>query len=54
LALFGAAIDVDTVVPWLASLVCLLGVGFWLAREGARFKRVWDRLIEIARQGEAR
>jgi branched-chain amino acid transport system permease protein len=54
LALFGEAIDVDSVVPWLASLVFLLGGGFWLAREGARFKRAWDRLIEIARQGEAR
>jgi branched-chain amino acid transport system permease protein len=53
LAPFGQTIDIDSVVPWLASLVCLLGGGFWLVREAARFKRVWDRLIEISRPSEA-
>ena len=33
------------------ALVCLLGGGFWFAREFRGFKRVWDSLIEIARQG---
>jgi branched-chain amino acid transport system permease protein len=53
-ALFGQTIDINSLVPWLISLVCLAGGGFWLAREGARFKRVWDSLMEIARPGEPR
>ena len=54
LALFGQAIDVFGAAPWLGSLTCLLGGGFWLARESTHFKRVWDGLIEIARPGGTR
>ena len=51
LVLFGEAIDIYGTAPWLISLVCLLGGGFWFAREFRGFKRVWDTLTEIARQG---
>ena len=54
LVLFGEAIDIYGTAPWLISLVCLLGGGFWFAREFRGFKRVWDSLIEIARQGGSR
>jgi branched-chain amino acid transport system permease protein len=53
-ALFGHTIDIYSTVPWLISLVCLLGGGVWLTREAKAFKRVWDGLIEMARKGEAR
>jgi branched-chain amino acid transport system permease protein len=53
--LFGRAIDVHSAVPWLISLVFLLGGGAWLAREAIQFKRVWDELMEMAAgQGESR
>ena len=48
--LFGHAIDIYGMTPWLVSLACLLAGGFWLARESAHFKRVWDGLIETARR----
>jgi branched-chain amino acid transport system permease protein len=54
LALFGQPIDIHSAVPWLISLVCLLGGGFWLARESRQFKRVWDGLMEIAQPGGSR
>ena len=47
----GQAVDIFGSAPWIASLACLLGGGFWLARESTHFKRVWDGLIEIARRG---
>ena len=53
-ALFGHAIDIDSPTPWLISLACLLGGGFWLARESRHFKRVWDGLMEIAQPGGSR
>jgi branched-chain amino acid transport system permease protein len=53
LTLFGQAIDIAGAGPWLVTLVCLLGGGFWLTREGARFRQVWNSLIDIARPGEA-
>ncbi len=37
-ALFGHAIDVHSVTPWLASLVCLVVGGFWLVRAVRVFK----------------
>jgi branched-chain amino acid transport system permease protein len=51
LALFSQAIDIHSPVPWLVTLSCLVVGGFWLSREYARFKRVWDGLIEIVRPG---
>ena len=54
LALFGRAIDIRSPLPWLITLTCLAVGGIWLAREGSRFKRVWDSLIEIARPGGGR
>lgn len=48
LELFGQPLDIQSAVPWLICLVCLLGGGFWLARESRQFKRVWDGLMEIA------
>jgi branched-chain amino acid transport system permease protein len=51
LELFGQPLDVQSAVPWLICLVCLLGGGFWLARESRQFKRVWDGLMEIAQPG---
>jgi branched-chain amino acid transport system permease protein len=53
-ALFGRTIDIYSATPWLFSLVCLFGGGFWLSRESRRFKRVWDSLTEIARHGGTR
>jgi branched-chain amino acid transport system permease protein len=50
LALFGQAIDIHSPVPWLISLVCLLGGGVWLSREARRFKSVWDGLAELAKR----
>jgi hypothetical protein len=41
-------------VPWLTCLVCLLGGGFWLARESRQFRRVWVGLMEIAQPGGSR
>ena len=51
LELFGQPLDIQSVVPWLICLLCLLGGGFWLARESRQFKRVWDGLMEIAQPG---
>jgi branched-chain amino acid transport system permease protein len=53
-ALFGEAIDVHSAIPWVMSLVFLVGGGFWLTAEARRFRRVWDGLIETARQNERR
>jgi branched-chain amino acid transport system permease protein len=53
-ALFGRTIDIYSATPWLFSLVCLFGGGFWLSRESRAFKRVWDSLIEVARHGGTR
>jgi branched-chain amino acid transport system permease protein len=49
LTLFGNTIDVHAASSWLISLLCLLGGGYWLAREAKRFGRLWDSLIEVAR-----
>ena len=38
LVLFGQAIDIYGTAPWLISLVCLLGGGFWFAREFRGFQ----------------
>jgi branched-chain amino acid transport system permease protein len=54
LALFGQAIDIHSPVPWLVTISCLGAGGLWLSHESARFKRVWDGLIEIARPGDGR
>jgi branched-chain amino acid transport system permease protein len=52
--LFGRTIDIYGATPWLFSLVCLIGGGFWLSLESRAFKRVWDSLIEVARHGAKR
>ena len=49
LSLFGHAIDIASVTPWLTSVLCLLAGGVWLARESRHFRRVWNGLIEAAR-----
>ncbi len=54
LVFFGQTIDIYSTVPWLIALVCLLGGGFWLTREGRRFKLVWDGVMERARSVEPR
>ena len=54
LALFGRAVDIYSATPWLVSLVCLLGGGFWLAREARRFRQVWDGVMDTVRPGGAR
>jgi branched-chain amino acid transport system permease protein len=51
LAMFGQAIDIYSPVPWLVTIACLVAGGLWLSHESARFKRLWDGLIEIARPG---
>ena len=38
LALFGEAIDIYGTAPWLISVVCLLGGGFWFVREFRGFQ----------------
>ena len=54
LALFDYTINIFNPGPWLVSLACLLGGGFWLSHEARNFKRVWDSLIEIVRPGDGR
>jgi branched-chain amino acid transport system permease protein len=49
LTLFGHAIDIAGVGPWLTSLLCLLAGGMWLALESRHFRRAWSDLIEVAR-----
>jgi branched-chain amino acid transport system permease protein len=53
-ALFGEAIDVHSAIPWVISVVFLLGGGAWLTAEGRLFRRVWDGLMETARRSERR
>ena len=52
--LFGNAIDVHSVVPWLISLLCVVGGGFWLTVESRYFRRIWDGLMETVQPGSAR
>ena len=54
LELFGHPLDIQSAVPWFICLVCLLGGGFWLAREARQFRRVWVGLMEIAQPGGSR
>lgn len=54
LALFGWALDIYSVMPWLVSLIAMFGGGYWLALEARYFKRVWDQLMETARAGAVR
>jgi branched-chain amino acid transport system permease protein len=49
LSLFGHAIDIASVTPWLIALVCLLAGGAWLAVEARYFRRIWGGLMEAAR-----
>lgn len=50
LAVFGYAIEITSAKPWLVPMVCPLGGGAWLAVESRHFKRVWNSLMEYARQ----
>ncbi len=52
LVLFGNAIDVAAVQPWLISVVCLLGGGVWLRFEARAFHRVWESLTADLKQGQ--
>ena len=42
LVLFGNKIDVHATLPWLVSVVALLGGGLWLRFESGAFGRVWE------------
>jgi branched-chain amino acid transport system permease protein len=44
LVMFGSKIDVHAATPWLISTLCLVGGGWWMYFESARFGRVWDEL----------
>jgi branched-chain amino acid transport system permease protein len=50
--LFRYTIDVNGVMPWLISLVFLVGGGIWLRVEAIAFKRVWDSVMESVRPEE--
>ena len=50
LVLFGNAIDVAAVQPWLISVVCLFGGGTWLRIEARSFHRVWESLTADLKQ----
>jgi branched-chain amino acid transport system permease protein len=52
-ALFGTAIDVHSIVPWIISAGFLFGGGYWLSREAARFRLVWESLTGHARKDAA-
>jgi branched-chain amino acid transport system permease protein len=55
LALFGHRFDIASAGPWLMSLLLLLGGGYWLAREAARFRLVWtDLTAAVLPPGAAR
>jgi branched-chain amino acid transport system permease protein len=55
LALFGHPLAITSATPWLVSLLCLCGGGYWLLRESARFRLVWDDLsTTVRRAGAAR
>jgi branched-chain amino acid transport system permease protein len=49
LIVFGHAVALTEIVPWIISVFCLLGGGLWLRMEVRAFKRVWDGLLEHAR-----
>jgi branched-chain amino acid transport system permease protein len=49
LALLGHPLAITSTTPWLVSLVCLAGGGYWLSREAARFRTVWDDLSAALR-----
>ena len=51
LVLFGAAIDVAAVQPWLVSTLCLFGGGAWLRVEAKSFHRVWESLTADLKLG---
>jgi branched-chain amino acid transport system permease protein len=52
--LFHHTIDTASLAPWLISLVCLVGGGFWLAIEARYFRRVWDGLMDTVQPGGSR
>jgi branched-chain amino acid transport system permease protein len=52
LVLFGNAIDVGAVQPWLISIVCLFGGSAWLRVEGKSFHRVWESLTADLKLGD--
>jgi branched-chain amino acid transport system permease protein len=45
LVLFGHKIDVHSLLPWLAALICLIGGVLWFRVEARAFRRVWDGLM---------
>ena len=52
LVLFGSAIDVMAVQPWLVSSVCLFGGGAWLRFEARTFHRLWENLTADLKRGD--
>lgn len=48
LVLFGRAIDVRSVLPWLVSIVGLLAGAVWTRLELRHFRRVWSGLMDLA------
>jgi branched-chain amino acid transport system permease protein len=54
LAVFGRALNIYSVVPWLVALLAMFGGAYWLAVETRYFRRVWDQLMETARAGGTR
>jgi len=53
LALFGHSLAITSTTPWLVSLICLGGGGYWLSREATRFRSVWDDLSAGLRTASA-
>jgi branched-chain amino acid transport system permease protein len=51
LVLFGSAVDVTAVLPWLISTVCLFGGGIWLRMAAKSFHDVWESLTADLKQG---
>jgi branched-chain amino acid transport system permease protein len=52
--LFHHTIDTASLTPWLVSLLCLVGGGFWLAIEARYFRRVWDALMDAVQADGSR
>jgi branched-chain amino acid transport system permease protein len=50
LVLFGRAIDVHSLMPWLVAVALLVGGGFWLRFELRAFARVWDNITADLKQ----
>ena len=54
LVLFGSPIDAESAVPWLVSVVFLVGGALWARVEGRSFGRVWESITADLKQREMR